>query len=144
MIIPSLPYLERYRNEGTRTYSRHSDYSEAETMYRPGGGAESFTLPVFRVPKRYLNIYTANPAEDLLHRYLHDVVALFCVHPQVLKRCGKDRYLQMIEQASLDIRTRGANPSGDLNHRPVTTIPYSSIDLKFACTRNSGNFLSRC
>lgn len=98
MKIPSLPYLERYRNEGTRTYSRHSDYSEAETMYRPGGGAESFTLPVFRVPKRCLNIYTANPAEDLLHRYLHDGAALFCVHPQVLKRCGQDRYLQMIEQ----------------------------------------------
>ncbi|MFW2366808.1 MAG: IucA/IucC family protein, partial [Desulforhopalus sp.] len=102
MKIPSLPYLERYRNEGTRTYSRHSDYSEAETMYRPGGGVESFTLPVFRVPKRYLNIYTANPAEDLLHRYLHDATVLFCVHPQVLKRCGNDRYLQMIEQQGKD------------------------------------------
>ncbi|MGI9535889.1 MAG: hypothetical protein ACR2PB_02375 [Desulfocapsaceae bacterium] len=98
MIIPSFTYLERYRNEGTRTYSRHSDYSEAETTYQPGGGAESFKLPVFRTPRRYLNIYTANPAKDLVHRYLGDDYALFCVHPQVVNRCRDDRYLHMIEQ----------------------------------------------
>ena len=98
MIIPSLPYLERYRNEGTRTYSRHSDYSEAETIYRPGGGGESFNLPVFRIPRPYLHIYTANPAADLMSRYLHDDHALFCVHPQVLSSCRNDRYLQLIEQ----------------------------------------------
>lgn len=98
MKIPSLAYLERYRNEGTRTYSRHSLYSEAETTYQPGGGAESFNLPVFRIPNRYLNIYTGNPAEDLVHRYLHDDYAFFCVHPQVRNRCRDDRYLQMIEE----------------------------------------------
>ncbi len=35
---------------------------------REGGGVDSFILPGFRVSKRYLNIYTANPAEDLVHR----------------------------------------------------------------------------
>ena len=98
MIIPSLAYLERYRNEGTRTYSRHSDYSEAEIMYQPGAGAESFTLPVFSVSTDHLNIYLANPSTALVSRYLHGDRALFCVHPQVLANCGDDPYLQMIEQ----------------------------------------------
>ena len=98
MTIPSLAYLERYRNEGTRTYSTHSHYSEAETAYQPGCGAESFSLPVYKIPRRYLNIYTANPAEDLTHRYLHDSYAMFCVHPQVRNKCRDDRYLQVIEQ----------------------------------------------
>lgn len=98
MIIPSLTYLERYRNEGTRTYSRHSDYSEAEITYQPGGGAPSFTLAVFSMPRHHLNIYTARPAEDLASRYLQGDRALFCVHPQVLSRCRDDSYLQMIER----------------------------------------------
>ena len=46
-MIPSLYYLDRYRNEETRTYSRHSSYTEAEPQYRPDGGAESFAIKLF-------------------------------------------------------------------------------------------------
>lgn len=97
MVFPSLAYLERYRNEGTRTYSRHSAYSEAESLYQPASESKSFLLPVFSVPREHLNIYTANPAADLASRYLHDDHALFCVHPQVVDNCRNDRYLQMIK-----------------------------------------------
>mgnify|MGYP001811685954 CR=1 FL=1 len=98
MIIPSLSYLERYRNEGTRTYSRHSDYSEAAPLYQPGSGAETFILPTFEVPRRHLNVYTANPAEELERRYLPNDLVLFCVHPQVLADYSDDLYLQMIKR----------------------------------------------
>jgi siderophore synthetase component len=96
MTIPSLAYLERFRNEGTRTYSNHSDYSEAEQIYQPASATSTFSLPVFTVPRQHLNIYTANPAADLASRYLSDEHALFCVHPQVLAAFHDDRYLQMI------------------------------------------------
>ena len=96
MTIPSLAYLERFRNEGTRTYSNHSDYSEAAPIYQPASATSTFSLPVFTVPRQHLNIYTANPAADLASRYLDDEYALFCVHPQVLATFHDDRYVRMI------------------------------------------------
>ena len=98
MKIPPLSYLERFRNEGTRTYSNHSGYSEAEDSYRPNRRHDGVGIRVFEVPLQQLNIYRANPAEDLLTRYLRDNCALFCVHPQVEDQCRDDLYLRTIQQ----------------------------------------------
>jgi hypothetical protein len=85
-MIPSIFYLERFRNEETRTYSKHSAYSEATEAYRPNADHDGFALKTFAIPKEKLNIYVANPPADLREIYLnasHDT-ALFCVHPQIL------------------------------------------------------------
>ncbi len=63
MIIPFHPYLERYRNEGTRTYSRHSDYSEAETVYQPGGGVDIFALLDHFIS--HLSAVAGNPEREM-------------------------------------------------------------------------------
>ena len=84
--IPSLPYLERYRNQGTRTYSRHAAYTEADDEYRPDSTTAVFDCPVFELPVSQLNIYRANPPADLASRYLGAESARICVHPQLLAR----------------------------------------------------------
>ena len=50
-MIPSLIYADRYLNEGTRTYSRHADYTEAQEEYRPNSNHAQFDLAVFEVPR---------------------------------------------------------------------------------------------
>ena len=92
--IPSLLYLERYRNEGTRNYSRHAAYSEAGEEYRPTSEVADFTLPVYELPRREMNVYTAHPPSDLASAFLPKDSALFCIHPQVLAACGDDPYVR--------------------------------------------------
>ena len=59
-MIPPLTYLDRYRNEGTRIYSQHADYSEALEMYRPNSSNEGFELATFRVPRDGMHVYEGN------------------------------------------------------------------------------------
>jgi len=95
--LPSLSYLERYRNEGTRTYSKHSDYSEAAAPYQPASEHPGFAVPAFRIPRRCVNIYAANPTEAVRRRYLEPENPLFCVHPQVIETCQDDPYIAEVK-----------------------------------------------
>jgi hypothetical protein len=91
--LPSLAYLDRYRNEGTRTYSPHAAHTEADPQYRPTSQTQEFGLPVLEMPANRMNIYTANPSPDLVERYLPKGRALFCIHPQVVQMIPDDPYL---------------------------------------------------
>jgi len=95
-MIPSFLYLDRYRNEGTRVYSRHAGHTEADSAYRPNSEVSSFDLPAFWIPRNELNIYSADPCADLSRRYLPGEEALFCVHPQVLDSGVDDPYLERV------------------------------------------------
>ena len=95
-MIKSLLYLDRYRNEGTRTYSRHADYTEALEIYQPNSKHSHFDLSVFEVPVSQLKIYTANPSIELSNIYIGDETALFCIHPQVLENYPDDLYVKHI------------------------------------------------
>ncbi len=91
--LPSLAYLDRYRNEGTRTYSPHAAHTEANPHYRPTSETPEFGLVVLEMPADHMNIYTANPSPDLVGRYLPKGRALFCIHPQVVQMIPDDPYL---------------------------------------------------
>ena len=93
-MFASLIYLDRYRNEGTRTYSQHADYTEAREKYRPNSKRAQFDLPVFEVPRKQLKIYTANPSVELAATYLTEDKTLFCIHPQVLEAHQEDPYVK--------------------------------------------------
>lgn len=95
-MIPSFLHLDRYRNEGTRVYSRHAGHTEADPAYRPNSAVSSFDLPAFWIPRDELNIYSADPHADLSRRYLPGEEALFCVHPQVLDSGVDDPYLERV------------------------------------------------
>lgn len=82
--IPPLTYLERYRNEGTRTYSAHAAYTECRPEYQPTIGAHEFDLPTWALPRDQMQVYRADPPEALEERYLSGDQVLFVVHPQVV------------------------------------------------------------
>ncbi len=92
--LPGLVYLERYCNEGTRSYSRHAAYTEAWDTYRPENFKPCFELPCFILPAAELNTYFANPSEPLLDLYCLRDGFRFCVHPQVLKTDAGDDYVR--------------------------------------------------
>ena len=94
MKIPSLHYLERYRNEGTRTYSAHAGYTEAQQSYRPDSENTTFTLPVYELPRDQMRVFTANPPAELNHTYLSSDTVLLCIHPQVLQQQPDDIYVK--------------------------------------------------
>jgi len=112
-MIPSLSYTDRYYNEGTRTYSAHSDYTEAELRYRPDSSHRSFGLINLVVPKDQLNIYTANPSHELLSRYIQNNDVLFCIHPQVWQFFNSDPYIVQIKK------------TGEVGSE-ITVVPSSS------------------
>jgi siderophore synthetase component len=94
MTIPSLIYADRYRNEGTRTYSQHADYTEAQDKYRPDSRHSQFELAVFEVPRDQMQIYTANPSIALAEKYLAADQILFCIHPQIYEEKSDDKYVR--------------------------------------------------
>jgi hypothetical protein len=94
MRIPSFVYLDRYRNEGTRTYSNHADYTEAQEEYRPDTIYQSFDLVLFEVPYDQMIVYSANPPHELSVSYLNKEKVMFAIHPQVLELCPDDPYVQ--------------------------------------------------
>ena len=93
-MIPSLIYADRYRNEGTRTYSEHADYTEAQERYRPNSRHTRFDLAVFEVPRDHMHVYTANPPAELARTYLGTKKTLFCIHPQILEENQEDPYVK--------------------------------------------------
>jgi len=95
-MIPPFLYLDRYRNEGTRAYSPHADYTEADPAYRPNSAVPTFDLQVFKIPRDELNVYSADPHPDLSEQYLPGNEALFCVHPQVLDSRCDDPFLRRV------------------------------------------------
>ena len=59
--LDELLRLERYRNDGTREYSEHASYTEAEEAYRPGSSTESFEVEAYELPRERMNVHTADP-----------------------------------------------------------------------------------
>jgi hypothetical protein len=98
--LPSLLYLDRYRNEGTRDYSPHAAYSEAREEYRPDTGEAVFHLPVYELPRGEMQVHAANPPPELEAAYLPEDAVLFCIHPQVLSQCPDDPYVQRTHRLS--------------------------------------------
>lgn len=110
-MIPSLIYLDRYRNGNTRTYSTHADYTEAFDRYRPDSRHEQFELSVWALPIDSALLYTANPPKQLAATYLRDDMVLFCVHPQVVEQCGDDPYLQQVMATGSPVAVISVCPS---------------------------------
>lgn len=79
---PTHLYMERYVNEGSKTYSRFASRSDAAPEYQPESETESYGLVCVQVPKASVSVYQDNPNEHLLKSYLRDDHVLFCIHPE--------------------------------------------------------------
>jgi hypothetical protein len=126
--IPPFEYLERYRNEGTRTYSSHAAYTEAADVYRPDSTHEQFELPLFEIPRDRMLVYTANPTAKLAGMYLVDDKVMFAIHPQVLDTCRGEAYVQRTMDLSTGLGTMSVAPSSStrtlyaLEHKPLHAV----------------------
>jgi len=109
--IPEFIYLERYRNEGTRTYSSHAAITEAADAYRPDSPKERFELHLFEVPREQMLVYTAKPPAELAGSYLDGDKAMFAIHPQVLATCSDEAYVQRTLRLSSGRTTMAVTPS---------------------------------
>ncbi|MBM9514453.1 IucA/IucC family protein [Desulfogranum marinum] len=130
-MIPSLQYLDRYRNEGTRTYSKHSAYTEAKELYRPNASQKNFIVNAFAIPRQDLLIYTANPPQELSVSYLGKEKALFCIHPQVLEEYTTDPYVQAVIKTSKSRRKIEVIPSSSTRTLYVKSAFPHAIKLHF-------------
>lgn len=111
LAIPTLGYLERYRNEGTRTYSRHADYSECLADYQPTGDRPWFELPTWRLPDGALRVYRADPPAELESAVATPEGVRFHIHPQVLAECPADPFVRRTIELGRPIRPIRAAPT---------------------------------
>ena len=118
VVVPPLTYLERFRNEGPRTYSRHAAYTECRPEYQPTVGASEFDLPAWELPQEVVRVYRADPPAALEARYLPGDRALFVVHPQLVAD-GGDSWLSRTARLGRPIP-------------PLRVIPGSSTRTLFA------------
>ena len=130
-MIPSLEYLDRYRNEGTRTYSKHSEYTEARVQYRPNASQKEFIVNAFEVPRQELLVYTANPPQELSAFYLGEENTLFCIHPQVLEDFASDPYIQTLIKKNKKRRKIKVIPSSSTRTLYVEANFPHAIKLHF-------------
>lgn len=131
MKLQPLSYLERYRNEGTRTYSKHSDYSEAAPHYQPGSEQPGFNVHAFKVPRRCVNIYTANPPGSLRSMYADSQQPLFCLHPQVIETCDDDPYVIKLKQVGVITDPITVEPTSSTRTLNVTGVIPHALKLHF-------------
>ncbi len=78
----ALIYLERYVDEGARTYSRYSQRSETAPPYKPSGKQSSFKLITARIPVDEVQIVEAAPDSRLHNFYICDGEVRFALHPE--------------------------------------------------------------
>jgi hypothetical protein len=76
-------YLERYVNDGSRTYSPFSESSEVEQQYQPTAAFQSFELPSLMVPKDMLMTRCSTLADASFARHLEGDLLPFYIHPQL-------------------------------------------------------------
>lgn len=87
----ALLYLERYVDEGAKTYSPFAARTEAAPHYRPESGQPCFDLVTVNAPKERVSIFAADPSQNLLDHYVRPHEVLFVVHPQTWTAEGVER-----------------------------------------------------
>ncbi|WP_414474377.1 IucA/IucC family C-terminal-domain containing protein [Microvirga sp. M2] len=78
----ALLYMERYVDEGARTYSPLAGRTEAAPRYRPESDTPWFDLVTFNAPRDRVSVFQADPAPALLHHFIRPEGVLFAVHPE--------------------------------------------------------------
>jgi hypothetical protein len=86
----ALLYMERYVDEGTRTYSPFAARSEAAPEYQPRSGRPSFELITVFAPQSQVSIFQADPQRNLLEFYVLSEQVRFLIHPETWASSGID------------------------------------------------------
>ncbi|MGN6106138.1 MAG: IucA/IucC family C-terminal-domain containing protein [Kofleriaceae bacterium] len=81
----ALLHMERYVDEGTRTYSRYASRSEVAPRYQPRSHEPDFELITVRVPRERVEIFQGAPSE-LADLYVRGDHVRFAIHPEAWTR----------------------------------------------------------
>ncbi|MEZ0171454.1 IucA/IucC family C-terminal-domain containing protein [Microvirga sp. TS319] len=78
----ALLYMERYVDEGARTYSSLAGQTEAAPRYRPERDTPAFELVAVDAPRDRVSVFRADPSPGLLQHFVRPQGVLFAVHPE--------------------------------------------------------------
>lgn len=78
-------YLERYVNEGSRSYSEFASHIEGNPKFHPVSATKYFRVPCFFVPLEKISIHLDEPQSFLKDTYIHDGYVKFPIHPEIYK-----------------------------------------------------------
>jgi hypothetical protein len=62
--------MERYVDEGAKSYSPFAALSDVSPEYQPGRGDQQFHLITVRLPQSCISVFRADSSESLLRHYL--------------------------------------------------------------------------
>src|SRR5438128_2488707 len=80
--MEALLYMERYVDEGTKTYSPFAGRSEVAPEYRPQSARPSFSLISVRVPRDRMSVYMGDADKRLVEHYIRRDDVEFLIHPE--------------------------------------------------------------
>ncbi len=80
--------MERYVDEGAKTYSPYSARNEVAPRYQPRSGYPSFELVTVWAPHARVSVFEADPSKRLRDYYLRPNGVLFAVHPDIWNASG--------------------------------------------------------
>ena len=78
-------YLERYVNEGSRTYSRFAHQSEVDPKYKPESSEAFFKVLCLELPKEKVTVYLDKTCSQLASHYIQNDTILFPIHPEIFE-----------------------------------------------------------
>src|SRR5437870_8169462 len=78
----ALLYMERYVDEGTRTYSAFAAKSEVGPEYQPRSGRSSFELVTVFAPESQVALFQSEPDRKILDFYVQSGEVRFAIHPE--------------------------------------------------------------
>ena len=82
----ALLYMERYVDEGTRTYSRFAAKSKVEPEFQPRSSRPSFELVTVFAPPTQVSMFQADPQSELLEFYVQPDEVRFLIHPETMSQ----------------------------------------------------------
>lgn len=83
-------YMERYVDEGTKTYSPFAARSEVAPPYRPRSSQPSFKLVSVMAPRSAVSCFEADPPTALRDFYIRPQETRFHIHPEIWTGSGID------------------------------------------------------
>ena len=113
----ALLYMERYVDEGAKSYSPFAARSEVAPQYQPRRGNPSFDLVTVCVPETRVSVFQADPSKSLLENYVRPDGVLFAVHPETWSSSGIEHLNEL---------------QGCPRGRPILVAPTASTRTVFA------------
>jgi hypothetical protein len=132
----ALLHMERYVDEGTRSYSPFAARSEVAERFQPRSPEPYFEVETVYVPRARVTLYEAEPASPLRALYVDDERIRFPVHPEAWASGEAEELRAMPRGAPLRVA-----PTASTRTVLVLEPDMPSHFLKLHCPRRISRFV---